>query len=289
MNNIDEFTLYFIFLYATIIQQFNNACIMLEPVESITKLSHCIYDVVCVTLKLIQYGVCLIFNFMMICIYRIIQSISAWYNIKHAIPDNHVRTYVKINNLLRTFIETNNLVELCACLKKQRILNSNGPLVSEVTRLRAGFASVRNNPVQGLLHDAAVCGNKYSNRKDFEINTQIMKSLIDFGINVDSRDIYGETALMKIKCNLSGFRYLLDVNADINAKNNYGMNCLHYACERNDIDMIKFIIDNGANVDEYISKCQEFIDTQRDNDEYDSDYVRYIETKIENLNKIRES
>ncbi|UYV81443.1 hypothetical protein LAZ67_20001212 [Cordylochernes scorpioides] len=79
---------------------------------------------------------------------------------------------------------------------------------------------------------------------------ELMKLLIEFGADVNSRCMNGNTPLMNIALNGKIFeaQILIKSGASIIAEGNYKLNALHHAIEGNHIEMTKFLINSGANV-----------------------------------------
>ena len=74
------------------------------------------------------------------------------------------------------------------------------------------------------------------------------KRLLDFKARVDSRNKYGETALMLAAANgdLALVKLLVDRGAKINLS---GWNPLTYAAWRGQTEVVKFLLDKGADID----------------------------------------
>ena len=95
-------------------------------------------------------------------------------------------------------------------------------------------------------------------------NMQIAKFLIDHGAkleNVDVRDDKGRTPLMRAMIAsveiynhrkkreiIENIEMLLQAGADINITDNYGNNALSYAISKNNREIVQFLIDHGANL-----------------------------------------
>ncbi|MCQ2966563.1 MAG: ankyrin repeat domain-containing protein [Alphaproteobacteria bacterium] len=77
--------------------------------------------------------------------------------------------------------------------------------------------------------------------------------LVENGLDINVRDQYGRTALMyalETKKSPKVIHKLLDLGADINAKNNGKITVLNYAVKYEDENIIQRIIDLGANLNE---------------------------------------
>ncbi|ORX49588.1 ankyrin, partial [Piromyces finnis] len=88
-------------------------------------------------------------------------------------------------------------------------------------------------------------------------NENIVKYLIKKGANPRAKNSYGRISLHFAcgaeKENINLVKYLIEViGLDINAQNknrdDKGNTLLHIACQRGDKDMVKYLIDNGANI-----------------------------------------
>lgn len=77
-----------------------------------------------------------------------------------------------------------------------------------------------------------------------------IKSLItnsDFNINIkDPRDDCTPLLVASEKGLLSICMILLAKGADVHSKDHYNNNCLHYSCECGNTNLVKFLIENGA-------------------------------------------
>ncbi|EAY07153.1 ankyrin repeat protein, putative [Trichomonas vaginalis G3] len=81
-------------------------------------------------------------------------------------------------------------------------------------------------------------------------NMDIVELLISHGIDINSRDNDGDTAL-----HLAAFlnvkdvvEFLIPKCADINAKDNYGKTALHWAAFNNNTQLVEFLMSNGADI-----------------------------------------
>ena len=73
----------------------------------------------------------------------------------------------------------------------------------------------------------------------------IIEYLLKNGANINSGD---ESALFFALQNKKLFTFLLENGADINYRNSFGKTVLYYAIELGDIDIVKILIENGANL-----------------------------------------
>jgi len=79
-------------------------------------------------------------------------------------------------------------------------------------------------------------------------NPEFLDCLVDYGININAKDGYGQTLLMKsIEIdNTKIFNYLMRIDCDLNIKDDSGQTALHYACYNLDINKIKTLLKVGA-------------------------------------------
>jgi len=93
-----------------------------------------------------------------------------------------------------------------------------------------------------------------------DCNLKLVEYLIECGIDINKQNKLGETALTIIskKNNIEIIEYLLSQNANINQRNNLNGNnntiALVYACQQNNIPLVKCLIDYGADIN---IKCNE--------------------------------
>ena len=81
-----------------------------------------------------------------------------------------------------------------------------------------------------------------------KFNPEFLDCLIDYGLNINVKDGYGQTLLMKsIEIdNTKIFNYLMRIDCDVNLKDDSGQTALHYACYNLDINKIKILLRVGA-------------------------------------------
>lgn len=96
-----------------------------------------------------------------------------------------------------------------------------------------------------LLH-VAVSDEKlyYSNSKHFK---WIIETLISDGVDVNTRDKQGRTSL-HVSTTATGTTFLLQMKANINAKDNDGNSPLQYAIRDNRSEVVDILLSQGANV-----------------------------------------
>ena len=83
-------------------------------------------------------------------------------------------------------------------------------------------------------------------------NLDIVKSLIEQGVDIEAKDIYedDDTALMwsSLKGHLEIVKYLIEQGANVNAKNKNGYTALIWSAYNGHIDIIKYLIENSADI-----------------------------------------
>ena len=81
-------------------------------------------------------------------------------------------------------------------------------------------------------------------------NLSTVKQAIEFGINVNSKDRYGDTALIKASDGTTEIlKSLLESGADVDARDCREATALMYASEAGHIENVKLLIERGARVD----------------------------------------
>jgi hypothetical protein len=81
-----------------------------------------------------------------------------------------------------------------------------------------------------------------------KFNPEFLDCLIDYGLNINIKDGYGQTLLMKsIEIdNIKIFNYLMRIDCDLNLTDDSGQTALHYACYNLDINKINTLLIFGA-------------------------------------------
>lgn len=91
--------------------------------------------------------------------------------------------------------------------------------------------------------------------KTVDPSVEIIKYLLDKGAKLDVEDNFGITPLMSSVMThdttkrLAVFNLLVEKGADINAISRGGGSVLGYACENNQIEIVKILLSKGAEVD----------------------------------------
>jgi len=95
-----------------------------------------------------------------------------------------------------------------------------------------------------MMHDASASGR-----------LTIIRSLLDRGIDVNSRNTDRETSLhvASEQGRLEVARLLIDRGADVNCRDNVGQTPLHMSSESGHLDVSRLLLDHGAHVD---TACQ---------------------------------
>jgi len=86
------------------------------------------------------------------------------------------------------------------------------------------------------------------NKKNININ--IIKHLIEYGVNINKEDNDGNSPLFYacLSGNMTVVRYLIEQGANINKLNKYGETPLFYACEDGNEAIVKYLVEQGANI-----------------------------------------
>ena len=82
------------------------------------------------------------------------------------------------------------------------------------------------------------------------IDLVFLKSLVDSGVSINSRDQHGQTILHAIVRDWHSdvALFLIRSNADVNAQDQHGRSPLHLAAALNNLEMVEVLLRNGANV-----------------------------------------
>jgi hypothetical protein len=83
----------------------------------------------------------------------------------------------------------------------------------------------------------------------YHCRTEIVRLLLNRGIDVNLKDPYGQTALMAASRGgaLDVAKILVEHGADVNAATTHGATALLYACDHSAISLAKLLLENGAN------------------------------------------
>lgn len=101
---------------------------------------------------------------------------------------------------------------------------------------------------------------------------QILRYLVENGANLEIKNkLYGETALLlALACNrMKQAKVLVELGADVNAKSDFATydndyDCLRYVLRYYDVEMIKFLVKNGAEVnDAFVSALEKYLQTEK--------------------------
>lgn len=84
-------------------------------------------------------------------------------------------------------------------------------------------------------------------------NIEVLKALLEHGVEVNHRDYQGCTALLMLTCfhgdDFEGVKLLLDHGADPKIKDNKGTTPLYYAAGHGNVDVLKLLCDEDVEVD----------------------------------------
>ncbi len=95
----------------------------------------------------------------------------------------------------------------------------------------------------------------------YDRDLSIIEYLLKNGANINSGD---ESALFFALKNKKLFTFLLENGADVNYRNSFGKTVLYYAIELGDIDIVKILIENGANLNNTYIDAETRDDWNRD-------------------------
>lgn len=137
------------------------------------------------------------------------------------------------NNAFITF--TDIMIRIFA--EKDKIPNFN----QLHAKLQKFYKKFRGDKGQTLLF-TAVYGTETNSP-----NLEVIKDLIDAGLDVNAKDEHGKTPLFYIK-NLETFNILYENGADVHVKNVFKDNILFNAAQRNDPELVKAIVAKGVDV-----------------------------------------
>ena len=79
---------------------------------------------------------------------------------------------------------------------------------------------------------------------------EVVKLLIDHGVNMESRNEFDNTPIITaaFKGELEIVKLLLEQGIDINSKGGKGYSMLHFAVEDFNFEIVEFLLEKGANV-----------------------------------------
>ena len=136
--------------------------------------------------------------------------------------------YKVIEGNYETLLKTNTFTRINCKQMLQRYLNRNKKLY------------LKDNTI---LIEASVEYNQH-------VGTDIIEVLIILGIDVNIKDIYGNTPLCVAAHNghLNIVQFLVDKGADINIKSNQGFAPLYVAAHNGHLNIVQFLVDKGADI-----------------------------------------
>jgi len=83
-------------------------------------------------------------------------------------------------------------------------------------------------------------------------NIDIVKLLLKLGVNVNKSELKEELRLATMYSGIRKVKLIMGLGIDVNSKDRYGWSALSVASLNNKIDIIQYLIDAGANVNEAI-------------------------------------
>jgi ankyrin repeat protein len=81
-----------------------------------------------------------------------------------------------------------------------------------------------------------------------KINRIVLVSLLMFPFIAQGQDKAEEFLAAARKGDLASVKAMLDAGLDVNTKTRYGATALSYACDRGNVELVKLLIERGANV-----------------------------------------
>ncbi len=114
-------------------------------------------------------------------------------------------------------------------------------LASFIVDLLVGFNANNNSFGNNAFISAA-----------YECETNQMREMLEYGVNINSKSHTGFTALMLVlikPCRYNIAKELIEKGADINIENDFGENALNNAISRNNIEIIKLLLSKNTEVD----------------------------------------
>ena len=77
---------------------------------------------------------------------------------------------------------------------------------------------------------------------------EILKNLVENGVDVNEKISFNKTALMLVADRLKFVKYLVENGADVNAKDINNNTALIYSCINNRLEIVKYLVEHGADV-----------------------------------------
>ncbi len=121
-----------------------------------------------------------------------------------------------------------------------------------VNKMDAAIRNITNIEILDILHDCGVSTNKVMIAAIRIGDLEMVKKLIPSMLNIDMRNEYMETPLL-VASELHKrdiVKLLLDNGANPNKVDAEGVSPLIYACVYNDKELVDAILDAGANIDD---------------------------------------
>ncbi len=126
-------------------------------------------------------------------------------------------------------------------------------------------------------------------------NIKNVKKLLKQGAEVDARDNYGWTALMRAAMwgHLDVVKFLAELGADVNARDKLGWTALMRAAMWGHLDVAKFLVDNGADLSAMNNEGKTAATIAREDYQYDiADYLDHLDSLArvkERIDSVRKS
>ena len=77
-------------------------------------------------------------------------------------------------------------------------------------------------------------------------NEKVVKFLVEHGADIERKNIYGETCLMRATHSSHICQFLIDHGARVNVQDSFGDLALHHAISRNEQSTVRMLIDHGS-------------------------------------------